>query len=146
MKYLGLIILGVVLVSASGCSHTVQGVQQDAKDNAPVVQAAAQQAGQSIQQAGTTTDKVVSSKIKVIDHDAKLAFLGTEIKAQIIANKQLNDPHNAINVTSTSTEVDLKGHVVSQEEKAQTDQIAKNVITKDHASVIINDALTINPV
>jgi osmotically-inducible protein OsmY len=145
MKYGTLLVLAVAAVAASGCSHTIQGVQQDAKQNAPVVQAAAQQAAQSIQQAGKTTDKTVTSKLNKMDTEADVTLLGTRIKARIITDKQLNAPHNEIKVAATSTEVILNGHVTNVADKAKAETIAKAVIAEQKLTVGLKDQLTVQP-
>jgi predicted small secreted protein len=145
MKYGIFFLLAATFIAVSGCSHTVQGIQKDTRQNAPVVQAAAQQAGQSLQQAASSTDKVVTEKTKALDQDAKLALLATDIKAKIIAKKPLDDSPNNVMVTSSSSEIYLKGHVASPGEKSQVDAITKEVLVDHHAStVIINQLVPTN--
>ncbi len=128
-----------------GCAHTVEGVQQDAKQNAPVVQAAAQQADQSLQQATKSTGKVVTAKLQTLGHETKLAFLSTQIKARIIADQDLNSSSNVVNVQQSPGEVFLQGHVKTAEQKNEATKIAKDAILQDHAEVLVNNELAIKP-
>jgi len=145
MKYGTLFILVCALLALAGCSNTVQGVKQDMSQNAPVVQAAADQAMQSMQKAGKSTTAAVSSSIAKADHTTDLAFLGTQIKAHIISNSQLNDSHNEIDVDAVPGKVTLTGHVVSGSDKSDAAKIARDVISGDHAQVVLKNELTVAP-
>jgi osmotically-inducible protein OsmY len=145
MKYGILFLIASAAICTCGCSHTVQGVQQDVQQNAPIVKAVADQATQGVQQAGATTDKIISAKVQTFAHDTRLALLGTEIKAKIITDKDLNSPNNSIHVVSMPNEVYLKGHVDTTVEKRETESIARGIIAHEHAPVVLNDQLIVNP-
>jgi osmotically-inducible protein OsmY len=145
MKYGTLFLLGAVVLMMSGCTHTVQGVQQDTKQNAPLVQAAVQQAGQSLKQAGKTTDKELSANLSALGHNAHLALIGTEIKAKIISDKQLSSSQSTIHVDTTNKEVYLKGHVQSTAQKSEADSVARTVIANEKSPLTLQDRLTVSP-
>jgi osmotically-inducible protein OsmY len=148
MKYAAFLLVAVATVLASGCTHTVQGVQQDAQDNAPVVQAAAQQAGQAISQVDKVASVDVSKagvKLNKVDHEADIALLSPEIKAEIIADKDFDNTHNLINVESSTKGVYLSGHVINPSLKAKANQIASSVISKRGITVGLHNQLAISP-
>ena len=143
MKYDMLFFSAAIVLLVTGCSHTVAGVKQDIQQNTPVVQADAQQAGQTIEQTGKATDTVVTAKLQTFGHDAHLALIGTEIKARIITDPKLDRSSNNIKVVSAPGEIYLKGHVTSSDLKSKTESIAQAVIKSNHAPLVLTDELTV---
>jgi osmotically-inducible protein OsmY len=147
MKYSPLVILAATAMLACGCSHTIQGVQQDATDNAPVAKAVVQQADQSLSKADAVTSVAVSKagvKLAKLDHEADIALLTPEIKADIIADKDFDNDKNQITVNSSVKGVYLRGHVTSPALKAKADQIASGVISRQNLSVGLHDQLAVS--
>lgn len=74
--------------------------------------------------------------------DATMATTVTpQIKSAIIADPDLNDPANVIDVSSTDRKVILSGHVASAGLKAQAEKIARGWLDRSAAP---DDVLLVN--
>ncbi len=113
----------------TGCSHTLNGAQQDVSTDAQKTSAAAQQAGQDVSSAAHNADAAVA--------------VTPEVKTAIIRDPVLNDPRNLVNVTSTNHQVHLRGHVMSADMKTRATEDAQTVLTKRHPNYTVVDELTV---
>lgn len=121
-------VLGVMAL-LTGCSHTLNGAQQDVSHDTQTVNQAAQNAGTDIHQAATN----VKAK----------AELTPAIKTAIIRDPILNDRRNLINVTSEATTVYIRGHVTSPGMVQRATQDAQKVLDDHHATQTIQNQLTV---
>jgi hypothetical protein len=77
--------------------------------------------------------------------DATEAILTPKIKSAIIANPILNDPNNLIDVMTEGGTVYLRGHVVSEEAKAEATQIAQQVLDESESTFPLVNELEVKP-
>ena len=119
----------VIGLGAAGCSHTEEGVKQDADNMKPAIQ----QASENVEDATKHAAK-----------NADAALLVTpKVKDAIIADKELNDPRNVINVNSADNVVHLKGHVASKQLKQHATDVASKALSQMNATDKLSNELTV---
>jgi osmotically-inducible protein OsmY len=100
----------------------------------------AQQAGQEVSQA---TDRAGETIRETTGDIGAATTLTPDIKSAIIADSQLNDPSNRINVDSTDEVVRLTGHVTSNALKQKAGEIAQRVLNERNAKNKLSNELVV---
>lgn len=101
----------------AGCSNTAEGVAEDTKNNVD-------RASETMEEGGA-------------------AALTPRIKSAIVADSELNDEKNQIDVDTTEEKVELKGHVATQELRTKAEQIARDVMKDAEAKQELVNSLEV---
>jgi predicted small secreted protein len=155
MKRTLLLATALALGSATlmGCSNTAKGVDTDTEQNgakvadaaktaADATKTAADNAAAATKEAATTAAKGVKEAGK--DVGAALDVT-PKVKTAIIADTQLNDSRNLINVGSKDKVVHLEGHVVSASDKTRATAVATKTLKDMDSSFTVSNELTVKP-
>jgi osmotically-inducible protein OsmY len=121
----------IVGFGAIGCQNTAEGVEQDASK-------IGQEATETVQQTGAAVEEGAENVGAALSMTPK-------VKNAILADDALNDARNRIDVDSTETTVNLKGHVTSQALKDKAGEIAKKVVTDSKGEQTVNNQLVVQP-
>jgi len=121
----------VVGFGAVGCQNTAEGVAEDSQKAGKVIETGAKEAADATKDAAK-------------DASAALA-LTPKVKNAIIADTQLADPKNDIDVDSKDNIVHLKGHVTSAALKTKAGEIAQRVLTEASATDKLSNELVVQP-
>lgn len=119
------------MVILLGCSNTVEGAKEDAKENSMSAEETMERTSQNM---GETARDVGAA-----------ATLTPMIKSAIIADPTLNDSANSINVETTEERVTLKGHVKTAEMKMLAQSIAERTLLDKKASQTVDNQLEVRP-
>lgn len=114
---LGLSALGIGL---TGCSNTVEGAKED-------------------------TSKMGTTSADAGKDTTAATVVTPMVKNAIIADAQLNDSRNLIDVDSKDNVVHLKGHVISAELKTKAEQIATKVLKDNNKTDTVSNELEVKP-
>lgn len=112
--------LVAALAVTAGCSNTAKGVAEDTKSNID-------KASETVEEGGA-------------------AALTPRIKSAIVADSELNDDKNQIDVDTTEEKVELKGHVATAELRAKAEKIARDVMKKAEAKQELVNSLEVTQV
>jgi len=121
----------IVSFGTIGCQNTAEGVAEDS-----------QNAGKAIETGAKEAERATKDAAK--DTSAALA-LTPKVKNAIIADTQLNDPRNQIDVDSADNVVHLKGHVTSTALKAKAGEIAQRTLKDANATDKLSNELEVKP-
>lgn len=116
------------LVGVWGCDDTAAGMKEDTAENTEAAREAGEEAVEETKEA---------------TEDVAATTLTTRIKSAIVANPVLNDPGAVIDVESTGDYVALNGHVISQEQKDEAEQMAQQVLDETGATQELRNNLEI---
>ncbi len=111
-----------------GCDDTAEGMKEDTQQNTEAAKEAGEEAVENTKEA---------------TEDISATTLTARIKSAIVANPVLNDPGAVIDVESTGDYVALNGHVISQEQKDEAEQMAKQVLDETGAKQELRNNLEI---
>jgi len=121
----------VVGFGAVGCQNTAEGVAEDSQKAGKVIETGAKEAADATKDAAK-------------DASAALA-LTPKVKNAIIADTQMADPKNDIDVDSADNIVHLKGHVTSAALKTKAGEIAQRVLNEAKATDKLSNELVVQP-
>ncbi len=167
VKGVAALVLGVVL---AGCQNTTEGAAKDASTDAAAVKdagakaadatatavdntaAAAKEAGAKTAEAakntadrvGSATDKAVGDMAAATKNGADALTLTPKVKAAIIADTELNNTANKINVDSGDNKVVLNGNVTTEALKQKAGQIAEKAVKDAGATNTVTNNLTVS--
>lgn len=123
-----------------GCSNTAEGMKEDTQDNAQKAAEATEKTGeaaaQGLQNAGSATADAAK------DTSAALV-LTPKVKNAIIADPQLNEPGNLINVESKDNVVHLVGYVKTEALKKRAGNIAEGVLRAGNSTDKLSNELEV---
>lgn len=148
-----------------GCSNTAEGVKQDAsQDGQKVAQAtneavdatkqaatnaadatkkAADSAGQAVASAAQDAGQAAKNATKDATQAVDSAGTTSKVKLAIVADKDLNDTKNLINVDTKDDVVHLKGHVQNNAEKKKATEVADKALKDMNATAKVSNELTV---
>jgi predicted small secreted protein len=121
----------VVGFGAIGCQNTAEGVAEDTQTAGKAIETGAREAADATKDAAKDTSAALT--------------LTPKVKNAIVADTQLNDPKNEIDVDSKDNVVHLKGHVTSAALKTKAGEIAQRVLTDAHATDKLSNELEVRP-
>jgi osmotically-inducible protein OsmY len=131
-KWIELSALALVIgFGAIGCQNTAEGVEQDAS--------------QIGQKTAETVDKAGDAAREGAKDASAAIALTPKVKNAIVADTQLNDPSNVIDVDSADNIVHLKGHVTSEALKQKAGEIAQRVLDEAKATDKLSNELVVQP-
>lgn len=139
------IVLGAVVLFAGmslfGCSHTEAGLEQDARQNAPVVQKAADNAEAAAKRAAMNVEDASKKAAKSSDEALEVT---PKVKMAIISDKELNNSRNTVNVDTEDNVVHLRGTVYSQHLKNKAGKIANETLAQMNSSDRVSNELKVS--
>lgn len=113
-----------------GCNDTAAGMAEDTKENTQAVADASEEMADNVQEgAEKAADDVVEAGKGVA-----ATTLTARIKSALIANPITNESNVKIDVDSTAEMVTLSGYVVTDKQKEEAEQIAKEIIRETGAT------------
>ena len=121
----------VVGFGTIGCQNTAEGVAEDTSKAGKAIETGAKEAEKATKEAAKDTSAALT--------------LTPKVKNAIIADAQLNDPRNEIDVDSADNVVHLKGHVTSNALKAKAGEIAQNTLKEANATDKLSNELQVKP-
>lgn len=124
-----LVLASLAVFAIVGCENTAQGIQ---RDSAEIGHRAADVAVKTSEDLKAGVENVTAA-----------VTLTHRIKVAILANPNLNDIGNLIDVDSTRDKVILSGHVKSQSAKDEAESIARKVLADENATQSLVNNLTI---
>jgi len=113
-----------------GCNDTAAGMAEDSKENTQAVADSTKEAAENVQEGAEKAADDVAEMGKGI----AASTLTTRIKSALIANPITNESNVKIDVESTAEMVTLNGYVVTQKQKDEAEQIAKEIIRETGAT------------
>lgn len=124
----------------TGCSNTAEGAAEDSKNAAATVEKGAERAGAAVEKAAVGAEKAVEGAAQ----DAAGALnITPKVKEAILADSELNNTANTIDVDSADGKVHLKGEVMSNEMKKKAEEIAKKVISDNGKTDMVSNELVV---
>ncbi|QYK52257.1 MAG: BON domain-containing protein [Fimbriimonadaceae bacterium] len=125
-----IVLLAFASIGLFGCNDTAAGMAEDTKENTQAVADASEEMADNVQEgAEKAADDVVEASKGVA-----ATTLTARIKSALIANPITNESNVKIDVDSTAEMVTLSGYVVTDKQKEEAEQIAKEIIRKTGAS------------
>ena len=121
----------VVSFGSIGCQNTAEGVAEDSQNAGKAIETGAKEAADATKDAAKDASAALS--------------LTPKVKNAIVADAQLNDPKNNIDVDSKDNVVHLKGHVTSSALKTKAGEIAQKVLNDANATDKLSNELVVQP-
>lgn len=121
----------VVGFGTVGCQKTAEGVAEDTTNAGKAIETGAKEAGKATKDASKDISAAVT--------------LTPKVKDAIIADKDLSDSHNEIDVDSADNVVHLKGHVTSAALKTKAGEIAQRTLKEANATDKLSNELQVKP-
>ncbi len=143
----------VLALAGMGCSNTAEGAKEDVNNAGQAVTAGAEHAAVATKRAADNAGQAVTAGAEHAAEATKRTAKNTaaalrvtpRVKAAIIADRQLNDTRNLINVDSANNIVHLKGHVISEQMKQRAGEIAQKTLTEGHSTDQLSNELSVKP-
>lgn len=109
----------------TGCSNTADGVSKDAENAGTAVKEGADRVASATEKA---TEDAVNAGKKAGENVTGAVQVTPDVKAALLADSELNNTANKIDVDTADKVVHLKGHVMSNELKKKAGEIAEKTI------------------
>ncbi len=126
-------------ISLMGCNDTAAGMAEDTKENTAAAAGATEEAADNV----AKTAENMAEDVGEAAADAAATTLTARIKAALIANPITNDPDVTINVEADKDTVRLEGMTVTQGQKDEAGQIAKEILKEVSATQAFSNELKV---
>ncbi|MBX3113880.1 MAG: BON domain-containing protein [Fimbriimonadaceae bacterium] len=122
-----------------GCNDTAAGMAEDTKENTQAVADASKEMADDVQEgAEKAADDVVEASKGVA-----ATTLTARIKSALLANPITHESNIKIDVDSTPEMVTLNGYVVTQKQKDEAEEIAKEILKETGATQKLENKLEV---
>ncbi len=112
MKMLALTGLSALVLLASACSNTVEGIKKDAEEN-------------KVQEKTEKAAEVVASAVQVAGREIKAKTLALDVKATFMTDKRVDASHVHVESDDDAKTLTLTGSVPTAGQKAAATEIAQ---------------------